>query len=145
VLPQLIKQLSDAALLADGQATSRIEHVIGTKRVNSVEEYERQIAPIEKKIGGKIIEEGQEMHLVDGKNPRPAALADAAPSADPCLVDGLEGDTESRSSSQSTQASDQVATHSSYALDPDPDQIGPPGGGSTRVDVPGPTWRHRDS
>lgn len=141
-LPAAIKQISECWLLLDGQATSRVEHVIGAPRVNSLEEYEQQIAPIEKKIAGKVIEPGEEMRLVGGKKTAPALeprTAAADPGAEPVT------DSESDVAAPIAQASAAIATLNCHTSSPFESQTGTPGGAVARARDGGPSALHPDA
>jgi hypothetical protein len=71
-LPQTIKSIIEAKQLLEGQATSRMEITVAPRRISSVEEYEQQIAHLEKKARARMLESSQEMHLAGQKNPAPA-------------------------------------------------------------------------
>jgi hypothetical protein len=156
LLPQTIKQLSDVWLLLEGQATSRVEHVGEVRIVNSLEEYERLIAPIEKRIAGRMIEGGEEMHLGGEKKPAPApppALPGApgtSPATSPAVSDlDPTRDWQSDVSCASAQANGSPATPCDYTLDPESTQNqaqdGPPRGGVEPAAGQAPTWKHQDS
>jgi hypothetical protein len=125
-LPAAIKQISECWLLLDGQATSRVEHVIGAPRVNSLEEYEQQIAPIEKKIAGKVIEPAEKIGLLAGKKTAPALELEPA-AADPGAA---VTDSESDVPGPIAQASAESATLYCNTSGPNQARTGPPGGGS---------------
>lgn len=155
-LPAAIKQVLETKQLLEGQATSRLEVTVAPRRISSVEEYEQQIAHLEKKARARMIEEADAMHLAQGKNPAPAPTAalpgPAQASAEPSIGDldpGRPRDSESDVSCPGPQASDPSATLSGYTQDHESSsnqaQIGPPGAGVDDHGEPGPSWRHRDA
>lgn len=69
-IPLAVKLLSDTSELLEGRATARIDHTTEPRRVSNLEEYERIIGTLEKKVAGRVIdpdeEPGPEMHLGAG-------------------------------------------------------------------------------
>jgi hypothetical protein len=154
-LSATIKQVLEVKQLLEGQATSRMEVTVAPRRVSSLEEYEQQIAGLEKKARARMIE-AETTHLTGQKNPA-LAPGQALPvpidaSAEASIEDpdpGRPRDSESDVSRRSAQASDQSATLSSYTSDPESGQIqaqeGTPGGGSIGTIGQAPPWRHHDT
>jgi hypothetical protein len=78
-LPQAIKQVIETKQLLEGQATSRVEHIVEPRRVSSLEEYEQQIGPLEKKARARMVEASQEMHFSWRKKPAAGRAAGLVP------------------------------------------------------------------
>ena len=126
-IPLAIKLIGEYGELIEGRATARIEHREGP-RVSNLEQYEQIIGNLEKKIAGRIIEPGSEIHLDGGK----PALMDTPGLAAAGPDDGLAIDSESDVGEAVTQGNGELANLCSYPLTDETranSSPGTPGGG----------------